>query len=132
MKKLLSLGLAATMVLPVAAVGTVGASAAGSVGGFGTLGTYTPSAGVKTNRLLFAMPGAWQNSVTEDPRCGGSGSRCSQPVGDRRPDLRQRRKRRRYPDHLEQLSRRRTRDRPCQEPFLCSFAADQRFSLSVL
>ena len=72
MKKLLSLGLAAAMVLPVAAVGTVGASAAGSVGGFGTLGTYTPSAGVKTNRLLFAMPGAWQNSVTEDPRCGGA------------------------------------------------------------
>ncbi len=72
MKKLLSLGLAAAMVLPVAAVGTVGASAAGSVGGFGTLGTYTPSAGVKTNRLLFAMPGAWQNDTTKNEKCGGA------------------------------------------------------------
>jgi len=73
MKKLLSLCLAAAMVLPVAAVGTVGASAESlAPGGFGTLGTYTPSAGVKTNRLLFAMPGAWQNSVTEDPLCGGA------------------------------------------------------------
>ena len=73
MKKLLSLGLAAAMVLPVAAVGTVGASAEGlAPGGFGTLGTYTPSAGVKTNRLLFAMPGAWQNDTTKNEKCGGA------------------------------------------------------------
>ena len=73
MKKLLSLGLAAAMVLPVAAVGTVGASAESlAPGGFGTLGTYTPSAGVKTNRLLFAMPGAWQNDTTKNEKCGGA------------------------------------------------------------
>lgn len=73
MKKLLSLVLTAAMVLPVAAVGTVGASAESlSLGGYGALGTYTPSAGVKTNRLMFAMPGAWQNDTTKDARCGGA------------------------------------------------------------
>ena len=73
MKKLLSLGLAAAMVLPVAAVGTVGASAEGlAPGGFGTLGEYEPTAGVKTNRLMFAMPGAWQNDTTKNEKCGGA------------------------------------------------------------
>ena len=41
-------------------------------GSYGILGTYTPSTGVETQRLMFAMPAAWQNNMTKDPRCGGA------------------------------------------------------------
>ena len=167
-KKALSIVLAGTMALSMTAVSAVSVSAEElAPGGFGTLGEYTPSAGVKTNKLMFAMPGAWQNDTTKDEKCGGAagiywwsgydtpddkasghgwpGYQAEQVQEAGVPNLwaidvptygngenGDATQRRRYPDHLEQLSRRRTRDRPCQEPFLCCFSADQRFSLSVL
>ena len=74
-KKLLSVLLAGTMVASVAAVGVVSASAEDgelAPGGFGSLGEYTPSAGVQTNKLMFAMPAAWQNDTTKNEKCGGA------------------------------------------------------------
>ena len=40
-------------------------------GGFGVLGSYTPTAGAITRKIMFAMPGAWQNSITKNMKCGG-------------------------------------------------------------
>ncbi len=77
-KKALSIVLAGTMALSMTAVGAVSVSAEEATaaplapGGFGTLGEYTPTAGVKTNKLMFAMPGAWQNDTTKDEKCGGA------------------------------------------------------------
>ncbi|MBQ1685892.1 MAG: hypothetical protein II074_00250, partial [Ruminococcus sp.] len=72
-KKALSIVLAGTMALSMTAVSAVSVSAEElAPGGFGTLGEYTPSAGVKTNKLMFAMPGAWQNDTTKDEKCGGA------------------------------------------------------------
>ena len=76
MKKFLSLALTAAMVTPILALGTTGAAAYGDdvsggygSGGYGSLGTYTPTAGVLTNRLLFAMPGCWQNAYADSVGC---------------------------------------------------------------
>ncbi len=72
-KKALSIVLAGTMALSMTAVSAVSVSAEElAPGGFGTLGEYTPSTGVKTNKLMFAMPGAWQNDTTKDEKCGGA------------------------------------------------------------
>lgn len=72
-KKLLSVLLAGTMVASVAAVGVASASAEElAPGGFGTLGEYTPSAGAQTQKLMFAMPAAWQNDTTKNEKCGGA------------------------------------------------------------
>ena len=75
MKKLLSIVLAGTLAASMVAVGAtaVGAEESGlAPGGYGTLGEYTPTAGVLTNHLMFAMPNAWQNATTADARCGGA------------------------------------------------------------
>ena len=74
MKQLISLLLAGTMAASTVAVGsfTAGAADDSASGGYGVAGEYTPSAGVKTQRLLFAMPNAWQNDITQDPQCGGA------------------------------------------------------------
>ena len=77
MKKLLSIVLAGTLAASMVAVSAtaVGAeetSSEKSPGGYGVAGEYTPSAGVQTKHLLFAMPNAWQNDTTKDPRCGGA------------------------------------------------------------
>ena len=76
MKKFVSLALTAAMVTPILALGTTGAAAYGDdvsggygSGGYGSLGTYTPTAGVLTNRLLFAMPGCWQNAYADSVGC---------------------------------------------------------------
>ena len=76
MKKFLSLALTAAIVTPILALGTTGAAAYGDdvsggygSGGYGSLGTYTPTAGVLTNRLLFAMPGCWQNAYADSVGC---------------------------------------------------------------
>ena len=72
-KKLLSVLLAGTMVASVAAVGVASASAEElAPGGFGVLPEYTPKAGVQTNKLMFAMPAAWQNDTTKNEKCGGA------------------------------------------------------------
>ncbi len=73
-KKILSIALAGAMAASMVTVGTVAASAdEKAVGGFGTLGEYTPSdPNMKTSHLMFAMPGAWQNDTTKDPKCGGA------------------------------------------------------------
>ena len=77
-KKALSIVLAGTMALSMTAVSAVSVSAEEATaaplapGDFGTLGEYTPKAGVKTNKLMFAMPGAWQNDTTKDEKCGGA------------------------------------------------------------
>ena len=72
-KKALSIVLAGTMALSMTAVSAVSVSAEElAPGGFGTLGEYTPNTGVKTNKLMFAMPGAWQNDTTKDAKCGGA------------------------------------------------------------
>ena len=44
-----------------------------AIGGFGALGEYKPSQPdkLKYQHLLFAMPNAWQNETTKDPKCGG-------------------------------------------------------------
>ena len=76
MKKLLSLMLAATMLAPL---GTVGAAAYDdedyelTPGGFNEHGKYTKSHDkIVTQHLMFAMPDAWQNEITRDPRCNGA------------------------------------------------------------
>lgn len=72
-KKLLSVLLAGAMVASVAAVGVVSASAEDlAPGDFGVLGEYTPTAGVQTQKLMFAMPAAWQNDTTKNEKCGGA------------------------------------------------------------
>jgi len=72
-KKALSIVLAGTMAVSMVSVGAVSASAEElALGDFGALGEYTPSAGVKTNKLMFAMPGAWQNETTKNEKCGGA------------------------------------------------------------
>ena len=75
-KKILSIALAGAMAASMVTAGTVAVSADESsgkaVGGYGTLGEYTPSdPKINTMRLTFAMPGAWQNDTTKDPKCGG-------------------------------------------------------------
>ncbi len=75
-KKILSIALAGAMAASVVTVGTVAVSADDekkAVGGYGSLGKYTPSnPNIITSHLMFAMPGAWQNDTTKDPKCGGS------------------------------------------------------------
>ena len=56
---------AAAMLTAGSAMGAVTVSAAGgSIGSGGTMGVYTPSAGVVTQQVLFAMPGSWANQMT--------------------------------------------------------------------
>ena len=72
-RKMLSLVLAIVMAVSVLCVGTFSASADElAPGGYGTLGEYTPQENVKTNHLMFAMPGAWQNDTTKNDKCGGA------------------------------------------------------------
>ncbi len=76
-KKIFSIVLAGTMAVSVATAGALAVSAdeenAKTPGSIGKMGEYTPSdAKIKTNRLMFAMPGAWQNDTTKDPKCNGS------------------------------------------------------------
>ncbi len=71
MKKFLSIALAGTMAASMLAVSAMSVSAEElAPGDFGSLGEYTPSANVKTNHLMFAMPGAWQNDTTKNEKCG--------------------------------------------------------------
>ncbi len=74
MKKLFSIVLAGTMAASMMAVSAMSVSADEELapGGFGVLGEYKPTDGVNTNRLLFAMPGAWQNDTTKKEQCGGA------------------------------------------------------------
>ena len=73
MKKFLCLMLAITVFFSLIVFSAASPAAEElAPGGFGVLGEYTPSAGVKTQRLMFAMPAAWQNDTTEDPHCGGA------------------------------------------------------------
>lgn len=55
-KKLISLALVGTMAASVFAGSAISASA---------LGEYVPTAGLSTNRIYFALPGAWLNEETE-------------------------------------------------------------------
>ena len=73
-KKILSIALAGAMAASMVAVGNVAVSAEEkAVGGYGTLGEYTPSSpNTNTWHIMFAMPGAWQNETTKDPKCGGA------------------------------------------------------------
>ncbi len=61
MKKALSVILTAAILAAVLCVGTAGASAMTP----GMLNTYTPPAGLQTQRVMFAMPGAWLNEYTQ-------------------------------------------------------------------
>ena len=74
-KKIMSVVLAGTMAASVVAAGAVAVSAddTKAIGGFGALGEYKPSQPdkLKYQHLLFAMPNAWQNETTKDPKCGG-------------------------------------------------------------
>ena len=71
MKKFLSIALAGTMAASMLAVSAMSVSADElAPGDFGSLGEYTPGANVKTNHLMFAMPGAWQNDTTKNEKCG--------------------------------------------------------------
>ena len=78
-KKLLSLALAGTMAASTMAVGAVNAAAYVDYDGSGLVPgwycdhpTYTPSStSIKTNRLMFAMPGAWKNAITRVDKNGG-------------------------------------------------------------
>ncbi len=74
-KKIFSIFLAGTMVASVASMSAISASADDgeglALGDYGKLGNYTPSSGVKTNRLMFAMPAAWQNDTTKNEKCNG-------------------------------------------------------------
>ena len=72
-KKALSIVLAGTMAVSMASVGAVSVSAEElAVGDYGSLGEYTPGTGIKTNKLMFAMPAAWQNDTTKNEKCGGA------------------------------------------------------------
>lgn len=75
-KRLLSLALAGTMAASTMAVGAVNAAAyddyEGVPGSYCDHPTYTPSsASTKTNRLMFAMPGPWQNDITKNDKDDG-------------------------------------------------------------
>ena len=73
MKKFLSIALAGTMAASMVAVSAMAVSAEElSLGDYGSLGEYTPTAGVQTNHLMFAMPNAWQNDTTKNVKCGGA------------------------------------------------------------
>ena len=69
LKKTAAVLTAAAMLTAGSAMGAVTVSAAGgSIGSGGTMGVYTPSAGVVTQQVLFAMPGSWKNQMTA--QCG--------------------------------------------------------------
>ena len=74
MKKLLCLILAITVFFSLIVFSATSSAAYDDLapGGFGVLGEYTPKVGVQTNHLMFAMPSAWQNDTTADPRCDGA------------------------------------------------------------
>lgn len=66
-KKCICIVLTAALLLSMLTIGMVGVSAE-----TGTLGTYTPSAGAVTQRLMFAMPGSWTNEETAaNGNCAG-------------------------------------------------------------
>ncbi|MBQ1437015.1 MAG: hypothetical protein IIZ07_03670, partial [Ruminococcus sp.] len=65
LKKTAAVLTAAAMLTAGSVMGAVTVSAAGgSIGSGGTMGVYTPSAGVVTQQVLFAMPGSWANQMT--------------------------------------------------------------------
>lgn len=64
LKKTAAVLTAAAILTAGTATGAVTVSAAGSIGCGGTMGVYTPSAGVVTQQVLFAMPGSWTNQMT--------------------------------------------------------------------
>ncbi len=64
LKKTATVLTAAAILTAGTATGAVTVSAAGSIGCGGTMGVYTPSAGVVTQQVLFAMPGSWTNQMT--------------------------------------------------------------------
>ena len=70
-KKQLSVLLVIALLLSMLPLSSISAAAEKAIGGYATLGAYTPSADAITRKIMFAMPGAWQNSVTADERCGG-------------------------------------------------------------
>ena len=76
-KKVLSLLLAGALVASVGAVSAVSAGAEEgaaelSPGQFNDHGKYKKSQDkIVTQHLMFAMPGAWQNDITKDPKCNG-------------------------------------------------------------
>lgn len=77
-KKLLSVLLAGALVSSVVAAGAVAVSAEEdsglAPGSYCNNGAYTPSAGVETKHLMFAMPGAWQNDTWKaDPNGASAG-----------------------------------------------------------
>ena len=73
MKKLLCLMLAITVFFSLIVFSTASPAAEElAPGGFGVLGEYTPKAGVQTQKLMFAMPAAWQNDITKDELVGGA------------------------------------------------------------
>ena len=74
MKKVFSIILAGTMAASTMGISALSVSAdEGGLtpGSYVTHPTYTPKEGVKTNRLMFAMPAAWQNETTKKDREGG-------------------------------------------------------------
>lgn len=75
-KKILSIVLAGTIAASMASVGVVSVAAEDDTGltpgSYVDHPTYTPSdAKIKTNRLMFAMPAAWQNDITKKDKDGG-------------------------------------------------------------
>ena len=70
-KKQLCLWMVIALLLSMLPLSSISAAAEKAIGGYATLGAYTPSADAITRKIMFAMPGAWQNSVTADERCGG-------------------------------------------------------------
>lgn len=77
-KKLLSVLLAGAMVSSVVATSALVVSAEEdsglAPGSYCNNGTYTPTAGVETKHLMFAMPGAWQNDTWKaDPNGSAAG-----------------------------------------------------------
>ena len=73
-KKILSIILAGTLAASAVGVGVVSASAEEKAkGGYGVLGSYTPTSGAITRKIMLAMPGAWQNDTTKNEKCGGYG-----------------------------------------------------------
>ena len=93
MKKLMCLFLAMVLTVSMLALGSISAAAeeedsGKTVGGYGVAGEYTPSdERIVTQHLMFAMPGAWQNELTKDPRCGGAAG-CYWWSGFDTPDAR--------------------------------------------
>ena len=66
-KKLISVTLAAVMLISMSAIGLTGVSAI-----INDNGTYYPSEGIKTNTYYFAMPGLWHNDYwAENENCAG-------------------------------------------------------------